>query len=125
MSNISIEQVYATFVERFGTEPWGWSCAPGRLEILGNHTDYNEGYVLSTAVNRATFAVFGPHTQSSLALLSRTLGDPVSHFALSEVLEHHASSHWSDYIKGVLVEAYKRGLPLKGFQMVVDSQIPL
>ena len=58
------DKVVAKFAEKFGAKPEVISYAPGRIEVLGNHTDYNEGYVFSAAIDKGTFFAVSPAVSS-------------------------------------------------------------
>jgi galactokinase len=111
------------FQTAFGAAPTVMAQAPGRLEILGNHTDYNEGTVLSVAVDRATFvaaAVSGTTqcrvvdvvNQSERSFDVAALGEP-------------GKGDWANYIKGLAVELGKRGIRVPGFNAVLSSTVPM
>ena len=67
-------ELLAKFRAHFGCEPTAVAYAPGRVEVLGNHTDYNEGLVLSAAINYGTFFAVAP---SSGPLCRLVAGDPL------------------------------------------------
>ena len=99
------------------------SYAPGRVELLGNHTDYNEGVVLSAAINRGV-TLTGERTGSSLvSLCSTTLGLTFEADAcdLSPSVDHE----WANYLLGVLDVFQKSGLPVGGFSANIHSNLPL
>jgi len=97
--------------------------APGRVELLGNHTDYNEGYVLSAAIDRGV-TLRGEATGSSRVLLhSSTLGDTCE--ADVATLSHHKEHEWANYPLGVLDIFKKAGLAVSGFSAEISSDLPL
>ncbi|MFA4944042.1 MAG: galactokinase [Lentisphaeria bacterium] len=107
----------------FHAEPEVISRAPGRLEILGNHTDYNEGVVLSVAVDRAnTFAA------RAVAGTECTVHDlqsrEVRRFAVTNVGPAKPRD-WANYIKGIVVELQKRGVAVPAFQAAILGNVPL
>ena len=65
------------FAETFGREPTIVTYAPGRIEVLGNHTDYNEGYVLSAAINCGTFFALAPRDGGESRLIAGDIMDEV------------------------------------------------
>ncbi len=58
------DKVTAAFAAKFGGTPAAVAYAPGRIEVLGNHTDYNEGYVFSAAIDKGTFFAVSPAASS-------------------------------------------------------------
>lgn len=111
------------FLQRFGTPPTRLARAPGRVELLGNHTDYNQGLVLAAAVDKWVTMAGAPRTDDLVELVSTFYPEPVQ-FTIGELV-HDAAAPWADYVKGVLAQLKLRGLVLKGFNAAVDSTIPL
>jgi galactokinase len=97
--------------------------APGRVELLGNHTDYNEGFVLSAAIDRRVTITGRATGFSSVALHSATLGE--SFKADTASLAPDAAHEWVNYPLGVLDVFQKEGLPVSGFQAEISSDVPL
>lgn len=96
--------------------------APGRVELLGNHTDYNEGVVLSAAIDRG-ITLTGEKTGSSRVVL----GDEKGHLHYetdAQCLAPSKEQDWSNYLVGVLDVFQKNGLPVSGFQAEISSNLP-
>ncbi len=111
------------FEGAYGKRPSVVSRAPGRLEILGNHTDYNEGLVLSAAVEQVTeFAAF-PVDGRICRLVDFRDGSSVE-FDLDNI-DTPVPGDWSNYIKGVIFELRKRGFEIGAFEGAILSTVPL
>ncbi|MBQ4106183.1 MAG: galactokinase [Lentisphaeria bacterium] len=111
------------FQAHFGHPATVLAEAPGRLEILGNHTDYNEGFVLSCAVRQKVRVVLAP-SGGDLCRLKDFRNGSEKTFLRSEA--GHAIRHdWSNYVKGVIVELEKRGFTIGGFDAALLSDVPL
>ncbi len=126
MNKISTEkETIELFIKVYGHKPEVFSHAPGRLEILGNHTDYNEGLVLSAAVNQSTEIALSPVKGRICRLFSSLQGggEPVN-FSLDEIGTAEKGD-WTNYIKGVICEIRKRGKEIGAFDAVVTSTVPL
>ena len=96
------DRVARGFEQEYGHPPEVIARAPGRLEILGNHTDYNEGVVLSVAVDRATWVAASPAQGRDCRL--KDLRDASSRtFSLDELADPEPGD-WANYIKGIVVE---------------------
>jgi len=121
--SITADSIRQSFAEVFGTEPEIAARAPGRLEILGNHTDYNQGVVLSVAVDRATFVAARKVPGTVCRVVDVALGDERT-FDLAD-LAHPVKGDWANYIKGMVVEFGKRGIAIPAFEAVMGSTIPL
>jgi len=111
------------FAKRFGKAPKASSRAPGRLEILGNHTDYNEGFVLSAATGQATAVALSPKEGRVCTLHNPAVGEDVS-FDLDKI-EKPVPGDWTNYVKGVLKELERRSIKFGAFDAAVCSDVPL
>ncbi|QSH40487.1 galactokinase [Lentisphaerota bacterium ZTH] len=112
-----------SFQSHFGRPAGVFSAAPGRLEILGNHTDYNQGFVLSCAVEQKTsFAVAKAEGKVCRIINCKFTGQ--TEFSLDE-LDSPVAGEWLNYLKGVYYELRKRGIEPGAVDVVMDSSVPL
>lgn len=111
------------FRRHFGSPPTRIVAAPGRLELLGNHTDYNAGLVLAFAIDRATSMAVGPRTGGHMRLVSSAFPEQVE-FTMDRI-EKDAAVPWANYLKGVLRQLRSRGVHFTGFDAAVHSTIPM
>src|SRR5947207_7473465 len=95
-------EVKTVFKEKFAHTPTHVVKAPGRLELLGNHTDYNEGLVLSLAVDKYILIASSPRTDGKIELVSSSFPEREK-FSISDFKKNPAAP-WADYVKGVLTE---------------------
>ena len=113
----------AQFEARFGRAPTVVAHAPGRVEVLGNHTDYNEGYVLSAAIDCGTFFLAAPAADGECRLHAADLNQgcrfPVADPAPSK------SMSWANYVKGVLAGLRGKGPVDTGFDALFGGNVPL
>lgn len=91
--------------------------APGRVNLIGEHTDYNGGFVLPMAIDRATTVRIAPRQDDALHITS--FGETV---VLEELVRR---DHWSDYIAGVAWGLRSEGAPLGGADLFVESDVPV
>jgi galactokinase len=96
--------------------------APGRINLIGEHTDYNLGFVLPLAIDRDCVVTRAPRDDRQLVLSSKQLGERVS-FSLDD-LPAHGTGQWTDYCVGVARELLAAGYPLTGAELAIDSQVP-
>ena len=101
------------------------SYAPGRVELLGNHTDYNEGYVLSAAIDRGV-DMRGEATGSGRVVLRSATLDKTFEGDIAQLVpsKDHATE-WTNYPLGVVDVFVKNGLPVSGFSAEIKSNLPL
>ncbi len=121
MSNPDFLQKFAAF---YGRPATGAAQAPGRLEILGNHTDYNEGWVLSCAVEQVTRCALAPNGSDICRVKDFRDGAEMK-FSLKEMAAP-PSRDGSRYIKGMVKGLQERGIDkITGFDCAIESTIPL
>ena len=111
------------FEDRFGAAPQAWVRSPGRVELLGNHTDYNGGFVLTVAIDRF-IEMAGVRTSDEWVTLYSQAFAEEARFSL-QAMERGDGPAWADYGKGVLVELTKRGVPLGGLQAMIGGNLPI
>ena len=117
------------FVQVYGRPPWVEAQAPGRVNMLGEHVDYNDGIVLPVAIDRAVRVAAAPTLDDIVTLNALDLGKMVS-FRLSEVanrtaLDGQALPGWALYPAGVAWSLQQAGLPLQGMEAVYTSDVPI
>lgn len=110
-----------TFKEKFGTEGMLY-FSPGRVNLIGEHTDYNGGCVLPGAIDKGILAEIKPNGTDKVRAYSIDLQD-YAEFGLNE--EDKPEASWARYIFGVCREMQKRGAKLQGFDTVFSGDVPL
>jgi galactokinase len=118
-----MSEAQTLFKRHFQQTPAYVIRAPGRLELLGNHTDYNDGLVLSIAVDRQIHMAVSPRSDGKIELISSAFPKPEI-FWLDRIEKNPAAS-WADYIKGVLLQLRKAGVHFTGFNAAVEGSIPM
>ncbi|WP_448627314.1 galactokinase [Geodermatophilus sp. URMC 64] len=111
------------FSERFGTEPAGVWAAPGRVNVIGEHTDYNGGFVLPMALPHTTRAAVGPRTDGAVAFASLQQPEDVVVLPLAELTPGHPRG-WAGYPAGVVHELREAVAAAGGLSVLVDSDVP-
>lgn len=118
-----MEIIRQFFAQQFGSSPTCVVQAPGRLELLGNHTDYNEGLVMSLAVDKYIYMAAAPRRDGQVELASTAFKDREK-FSFDRI-EKNPSAAWSNYVKGVLLQLRQRGVRFSGFNAAIHGTIPL
>lgn len=116
-----MENIRNTFAERFGS-PGAVYASPGRINIIGEHTDYNGGFVLPGAVDKGMIAEIKFNGLDKCRVYSIDLKE-YSEFGLEE--QDAPAQHWAKYIFGVCREMIKRGATLKCFDSAFAGDVPL
>lgn len=119
----------SSFEQVFGRPPRVETRAPGRVNLLGEHVDYNQGIVLPAAIDRVVTLAATPTSDGMVTLYARDLGEQVS-FKVSEVEKHcdtegNPLPAWVLYPAGVAWSLQRAGLPLCGIQAVYTSDVPI
>src|SRR6185295_13779310 len=96
---LDVDTVRDQFQSHYGIHPRLIVRAPGRVNLIGEHTDYNDGYVLPVAIDSATYVAARPRDDGRVRMLARDI-PAEDEFALDEI-EHSAARPWSNYIRGV------------------------
>ena len=97
--------------------------SPGRVNIIGEHTDYNLGLSINTAINKYIFITGYENKKDYAEVFSKYLDDS-SKFSLDDIT-FDKTTHWINYIKGVLKEYIQNGYKIGGFSMVIGSNLPI
>jgi galactokinase len=108
-------------VSRFHAEP-AIFVAPGRVNLIGEHTDYAEGFVMPVAINFATLAGISPRTDGKIVIYSENFGEEKTFDAAAKPT---ASKHWSDYPMGVVSILTGEGHKIPGFSLTLWGDVPL
>ena len=117
------ERIKSAFAKRFGQPPKVMTRAPGRLEILGNHTDYNEGTVLSVAVDRAMHVAAGLVPGQLCTLVDIGTGSERT-FDVND-LTNPQKGDWANYVKGLIVEMRQRSITVPAFRAILLGTVPI
>ncbi len=97
--------------------------APGRVNLIGEHTDYNDGFVMPAAINFATTVTVTPRADRRLSVFSENCEEAIE-FDLDDP-EPRAASHWSDYVRGVAVVLEQSGHRLPGANLRIRGEVPI
>ena len=119
------ERIRARFGEVFGAGEGEliFVRAPGRVNLIGEHTDYNDGFVLPLAIDREIITAFQPRSDSLVSLYSYNFSSSCR-FSLDEI-KYEEKENWANYVKGVIYLLQERGMRLSGMNMVLEGNISL
>ena len=110
------------FESLFGSRPRIF-CAPGRVNLLGEHTDYNDGFVMPCAIGFSTRVAISPRPDHRLAIDSEDFPEQ-----LEIDIDHFPSQGtgiWSDYVLGIVVMLKEAGHPISGASLLVRGEVPI
>jgi len=112
--------VINTFNAQFDGEPTFLARAPGRVNLIGEHTDYNDGFVLPMAIDRAAWITLRPRDDRQVRVYSLDY-EETAEFSLDDL---HKGKGWAEYIKGVANELKVAGFQVKGWDGVLGGDVP-
>lgn len=118
-----VDALQRAFSERFWRPVEHVVRAPGRVNLIGEHTDYNDGFVLPVAIERDMMVALAPRADREVNLYSLDFGEAAT-FSLDEMRkdEEHA---WSNYARGVAQELQQAGVSLVGLDAVTQGNVPI
>ena len=123
MNSNSKAAAIAGFIKHFGSEPTGVWSAPGRVNLIGEHTDYNEGFVLPFPIDRRTYAAISSRTDG-IARVASGFTDEVVEIPI-EGISKDSVLGWSGYPLGVAWALMQAGAKPSGFDLYVESDVPV
>ncbi|WP_338841628.1 galactokinase [Flavobacterium ginsenosidimutans] len=123
MNDILIQNTVAFFEKSFGSSPQKTVLSPGRINIIGEHVDYNDGYVLPAAIDKVICFAFEKNNTKTSKIIAIDLNeefeiDLTQEVKLSDVV-------WTNYIRGVIKQLQDNGFSFEGFNCVFSSNIPV
>ena len=120
---MNLQSLHERFVRMFGRPAVGAAAAPGRVNLIGEHTDYNDGFVLPIAIERRTVALFAPRVDRRIRLISRQ-DDREATVDLGAPIEAGEPA-WANYCRGVIAGLAGAGQALGGADILLDSTVPI
>ncbi|MFV8374767.1 galactokinase [Flavobacterium sp. LB1P71] len=123
MNDILIKKTTAFFEETFGTEPQKIVLSPGRINIIGEHIDYNDGYVLPAAIDKIICFAFEKSNSNASRIIAMDLDDE---FEMDVTASMELTDNvWTNYIRGVVNQLKINNFELEGINCVFSSNIPV
>ncbi|MGA9966952.1 MAG: galactokinase [Terriglobales bacterium] len=117
-----MSRLKALFAERYGAIPSIYR-APGRVNLIGEHTDYNDGFVMPAALDLYTYVAVSPRPDRRLRIYSENLGEACE--LELDLIRPGRSGHWSDYVRGIAGVLESSGYRLRGADLAIMSEVPL
>ncbi len=127
MSDSLTARAADVFLAAFGQPATIRVQAPGRVNLIGEHTDYNGGLVLPCAIGYRTVIVARPRADRCMRVVAADYDDAIDEYALDKPIERLAAPMWANYVRGVVHELLQRepgGRSLRGMDMVIAGDVP-
>ncbi|WP_318439421.1 galactokinase [Photobacterium leiognathi] len=119
-----ISNVKHAFTAVLGYQPRHLIQAPGRVNLIGEHTDYNDGFVLPCAINYQTVVAAAPRTDNIIRVVSVDYDNATDEFDLTQPIEFQQDKMWANYIRGVVKCLLERGFTFTGADIAVTGNVP-
>ena len=123
MANERVEMLVRGFKENLDGEPELITRAPGRVNLIGEHTDYNDGFVLPIAIDRDIMVASRPRNDRLVRVYSLDF-DALAEFSIDDI-QYDSENRWSNYPRGVARFLQKAGYSLNGMEAAITGNIPL
>ncbi|MDD2673662.1 MAG: galactokinase [Flavobacterium sp.] len=123
MNDILIHKTTDFFQQTFGSEPAKTVLSPGRINIIGEHIDYNDGFVLPAAIDKIICFAFEKNNSDTAKIVAIDLNDEFEVCVNDD--QKRTDSVWTNYLRGVLNQLKIKGFKLDGFNCVFSSNIPV
>lgn len=112
------------FEALFGRSPLCFGEAPGRVNLIGEHTDYNGGFVLPTAIPQRTYVALAPRDDREVHVLSQDLSRQSEAF-IYQLGSEEPRDHWADFVSGTTWLLQQKNFELQGFDLLIRSDVPI
>lgn len=112
------------FRGHFGASATHWAQAPGRVNLIGEHTDYNEGFVLPCAIDFSTVVALRARDDTLVNVMAVNFQGATDSFDLEASFGHNLHQPWANYVRGVLRTMQEAGWRLRGMDMAIVGDIP-
>lgn len=118
------ETVNAAFTHSFGAAADLVARAPGRVNLIGEHTDYNDGFVLPCAIGPSTMVAASARDDGQVHIVASDFGHAEDRFALAPAIERNLTQPWSDYVRGMIMALQEHGYVLGGANIAIAGNLP-
>ncbi len=120
-----IEKTISEYKDRFGDSPEWLVAAPGRVNLIGEHTDYNDGFVFPMGIGRYTVIAAGSRPESDLSLIYSGNMHKEAELKMSGEILPEEEVNWYSYVQGTIACCLEKGLTASPFKAVLFSDVPL
>lgn len=119
----TLDSLPRLFADRYGRKAAIVSRAPGRVNLIGEHTDYNDGFVLPAAIGVETRVAMSPRADDRVEVAALDIGETAS-WRLTDPLPPAGEGHWSQHVRGMIAMVRREGLPVPGLNIALSGTVP-
>lgn len=124
MTTTPMARAAAVFQAAFGAAPTIEVQAPGRVNLIGEHTDYNDGLVLPCAIDYRTVIVARVRDDRLVRVVAADYDGAIDEYTLDAPIAHLDAPLWANYVRGVVDELVRQGLPMRGMDLAIAGDVP-
>ena len=124
ISQCMLTELDTVFTQTFGEAPSRHFQAPGRVNLIGEHTDYNDGFVLPCAIDYQTLVAVTPRDDMTVSVVAVDYSNEQDEFSLDCDIEVHSTQMWCNYVRGVIKHLQRRGHIFKGANLAITGNVP-
>ncbi|CAI2442976.1 Galactokinase [Serratia ficaria] len=118
------QHTHRIFTEHFGYAPALTIQAPGRVNLIGEHTDYNDGFVLPCAIDYQALIACAKRDDRQIRAIAADYDNQQDLFSLDDPIVRHPTQRWSDYVRGVVKHLQSRNPDFGGADLVIAGDVP-
>ncbi len=122
--NESERKTQSLFANAFGYPATHTIQAPGRVNLIGEHTDYNDGFVLPCAIDYQTVISCAPRDDRKVRVMAADYENQLDEFSLDAPIVAHENYQWANYVRGVVKHLQLRNNSFGGVDMVISGNVP-
>ena len=122
--DVMIERTVRAFWNAHRREPAVVAFAPGRVNLIGEHTDYNDGFALPCALECGTVVALAARDDRRIVAQAIDLGSEAAEFLIDGEIPMLATGHWQNHLRGIVAGLPRFGLPVTGANLVISGNIP-
>ncbi|MCX8583950.1 MULTISPECIES: galactokinase [unclassified Gilliamella] len=119
-----INKTAQAFEDQFGYKPDTIVQAPGRVNLIGEHTDYNDGFVLPCAINYETVISCHKRSDNLIRVIAVDYNNEQDQFLLNPSIEKHPNYQWANYVRGVIQYIVKYSEDIRGVDLAISGNVP-
>lgn len=119
-----INKTAQAFEDQFGYKPDTIVQAPGRVNLIGEHTDYNDGFVLPCAINYETVISCHKRSDNLVRVIAVDYNNEQDQFLLNPSIEKHPNYQWANYVRGVIQYIVKYSEDIRGVDLAISGNVP-
>lgn len=119
-----INKTAQAFEDQFGYKPDTVVQAPGRVNLIGEHTDYNDGFVLPCAINYETVISCHKRSDNLVRVIAVDYNNEQDQFLLNPSIEKHPNYQWANYVRGVIQYIVKYSEDIRGVDLAISGNVP-